>query len=102
VYLICLINLSSSSIHSSLLSALSKSNDKNAPLRADGVFEQMLSSGVQADTVAWTILITIWSRSKLKNKEERVQEIFERSVCLIVNSNVSPSIFVQIISYSIL
>jgi hypothetical protein len=66
------------SIASSLLSALSKSRDKDAPLRADEVFERMQASGIEADTVAWTILITIWSRSKLKNKEERVQQIFDR------------------------
>ena len=38
----------------------------------------MQDAGVEADTVAWTIMITIWSRSKLSEKESKVQEIFER------------------------
>jgi hypothetical protein len=38
----------------------------------------MQDAGVEADTVAWTIMITIWSRSKLPEKESKVQEIFER------------------------
>lgn len=60
----------------SLLSIYNR--DKNAPLRADAVFERMQDAGVEADTVAWTIMITIWSRSKLSEKESKVQEIFER------------------------
>lgn len=56
--------------------------DKNAPFRADTVFEKMLEAGVQPDTMAWTILITIWSRSKLAEKENKVQDIFMRWVQL--------------------
>ena len=52
--------------------------DKNAPFRADTVFEKMLEAGVHPDTMAWTILITIWSRSKLAEKENKVQDIFMR------------------------
>jgi hypothetical protein len=57
--------------------------DKNAPFRADTVFEKMLEAGVQPDTMAWTILITIWSRSKLVEKENKVQDIFMRQVQLV-------------------
>jgi hypothetical protein len=66
--------------YSSLLSALSRSQDKDAPLRADEVFEQMLAAGVRADTMAWTILITIWSRSRppSPSKEDKVHEIYEK------------------------
>ena len=67
---------------SSLLSALSRSRDKNAPYRANEVFDQMLSAGIRADPMAWTILITLWSKSSLPNKEMKVQQIFKRYVIL--------------------
>ena len=44
------------------------------------MFENMIEAGVQPDTMAWTILITIWSRSRLIEKENKVQEIFMRYV----------------------
>ena len=72
---------------SSLLTALSRSRDINAPLRASEVFDQMIYSGVKADTFAWTILITIWSRSKLPNKENKVQEIFEKMISMGAAAN---------------
>ena len=37
-------------------------------------------TGIRADTMAWTILITLWSKSKLPNKESKVQDIFKRYV----------------------
>lgn len=63
---------------SSLLSALSRSRDKHAPLRAADIFARMLEGHVVPDTTAWTILITIWSKSNLPEKEEKVQEIYEK------------------------
>lgn len=67
-------------LRSSLLSALSRSRDKNAPYRANEVFEQMLGAGIRADPMAWTILITLWSKSSIPNKENKVQQIFKRCV----------------------
>jgi hypothetical protein len=42
------------------------------------VFEQMLGAGIRADPMAWTILITLWSKSSIPNKENKVQQIFKR------------------------
>ena len=64
--------------YSSLLSALSRSKDAKAALRAEEVFNQMLSTGLKADTQASTIMITIWSKSTLPGKENKAQAIFER------------------------
>lgn len=83
IYIIIKINITSSnSIVLSVLSLLycTAARDKNAPFRADTVFENMIEAGVQPDTMAWTILITIWSRSRLVEKENKVQEIFMRYV----------------------
>jgi hypothetical protein len=44
------------------------------------VFEQMLGAGIRADPMAWTILITLWSKSSIPNKENKVQQIFKRYV----------------------
>ena len=52
--------------------------DKNAPFRADSVFLEMQQSGIEPDTMAWTIMITIWGRCKLIEKEAKVQDLFER------------------------
>ena len=68
----------SSTILSSLLSALSRSQDKDAPYRANEVFDQMLGAGIHADPMAWTILITLWSKSALPTKEAKVQQIFKK------------------------
>lgn len=57
---------------------MSRSQDKNAPYRANEVFEQMLGAGIRADPMAWTILITLWSKSALPNKEAKVQQIFKK------------------------
>ena len=64
--------------YSSLLSALGRSDDPHAPLRANEVFEQMLASGVRPDTQCWTILISIWARCSLPDKETQCQYVFDR------------------------
>jgi hypothetical protein len=38
------------------------------PLRAQALFEEMRAAGVAVDTRAWTILLTIWARSKLPER----------------------------------
>lgn len=40
----------------------------------------MLGAGIRADPMAWTILITLWSKSSIPNKENKVQQIFKRCV----------------------
>ena len=66
--------------YSSLLSALSKSNDINAPIKASAIFEQLLQSRLTPDIQSWTILIAIWSKSNLEDKVEKVQEIYNRMI----------------------
>ena len=62
----------------SLLSAISRSRDPDAALRADTVFESMQKFGVVPDTRAWTIYLTIWSRSQQRNKEDVVHQLYEK------------------------
>ncbi len=66
--------------YSSLLSALSRSNDVNAPIKASAIFEQLLQSRLIPDIQSWTILIAIWCKSNLEDKVEKVQEIYNRMI----------------------
>jgi hypothetical protein len=69
--------------YSSLLSAISRSRDDNAPYRADEVFNQMIKNNISPDATAYTILMTIWSRSYVRGKEKKVHEIYLQMLALI-------------------
>ena len=68
--------------YSSLLSALSRSKDPQAPYRASEVFEQMVQASVEPDTMSWTILLSIWARSSLPRHEQEAQAIFDRFISM--------------------
>jgi hypothetical protein len=73
--------------YSSLMSVLSSCKGDEVPALAQRIFEEMVRNGIEPNRVAWCNLIGIWSKSKLPNKEEVVENLFSRygsSLCFVL------------------